>query len=182
MKPVVLGFAGAIGSGKSNTSTAVAEALHWPRVSFGEYVRDEAMRRGLSGTRDVLQSIGASLIDFEIESFCRGVLSQVEWKPGGCLVIDGIRHIEVVHTIQRMVNPSKLLLVFLTKNEDSRKSWVYKRDTINEDQLRVIENHSTETQVQTVLAEIADLKVESDRPMNATVQEITNWVHQNMMH
>lgn len=177
MSPIVLGFAGAIGSGKSNLSRAVAEALRWPRVSFGDYVRGEALRRGLSETREVLQSVGASLMDSGTENFCSGVLSQVVWKTGGCLVIDGVRHAEVLPIIQQLVNPSKVFLVFIKKIEHSRKSWVYQRDSISADRLRAIESHSTETQVETVLAEIADLKIDGDRAINETVQEITDWVH-----
>ena len=82
MKPIVLAFAGAIRSGKSELSSGVAGTLGWARVSFGDYVREVAQQRGLDSTREALQAIGVSLIAEGWEQFCRSVLSQAHWQAG----------------------------------------------------------------------------------------------------
>ena len=47
LEPLVIGFAGRIGSGKSTLSSEVAERLGWRRASFGDYLRTVAKSSGL---------------------------------------------------------------------------------------------------------------------------------------
>jgi len=125
--PIVLAFAGRIASGKSTLSMNVARALSWPYVSFGNYVRQVAWSKGLVCSRQVLQNIGATLIDQGWDRFCRAVLSQVDWDPGQPLVIDGIRHVEAIDMLRQLVAPSKLLLVFVAVSELERKGRLRQR-------------------------------------------------------
>jgi adenylate kinase family enzyme len=178
MKPVVLGFAGSIASGKSTLSIEVALSLKWQRVSFGDYVRTVAQHQGLGESREVLQTVGASLVNRGIEQFCSSVLAQVNWKPGQPLVVDGIRHAEVVSTLHRLVTPSKLLLVFLAVNESIREARLIEKGLTYCEDLQQIETHSTEVQVQTVLSKMADLTVDSTRKIEELVKEIVTWVQQ----
>jgi len=61
--PAVVAFAGAIGSGKTALSKRVAELLHWPRVSFGDYIRKIAEKNGQDPKdRGVLQKLGQALV------------------------------------------------------------------------------------------------------------------------
>jgi len=178
MKPVVLGFSGSIASGKSTLSIEVALSLGWQRVSFGDYVRTVAKHQGLGESREVLQTVGASLLNQGIEQFCSSVLAQVNWKPGQPLVVDGIRHAEVVSTLYRLVTPSKLLLVFLAVNESIREARLIEKRLSYGEYLHQIEMHSTEVQVQTVLPKMADLTVDSNRKVQELVKEIVTWVQQ----
>ncbi|MFH7026652.1 MAG: AAA family ATPase [Heteroscytonema crispum UTEX LB 1556] len=178
MKPVVLGFAGSIASGKSTLSIEVALSLKWQRVSFGDYVRTVAQRQGLGESREVLQIVGASVVNQGIEQFCSSVLAQVNWKPGQPLVVDGIRHAEVVSTLHRLVTPSKLLLVFVAVNESIREARLIEKGLTYCEDLQHIETHSTEVQVQTVLSKMADFTVDSTRKIEELVKEIVTWVQQ----
>jgi len=178
MRPIILAFAGGIASGKSVLSAAVAKALGWPRISFGDYARTEARRRGLGESREVLQNVGASLIEEGWEPFCRAVLAQAVWQPGQSLVVDGVRHAEVVQELQRLVAPSKLLLVFVATSEPVRKSRLRERNMADYRKLQRIESHSTEAQVKTVLPEMADLTVDGTKSIDTLLQEIEAWVHQ----
>lgn len=176
MKSIILAFAGSVASGKSTISTAVATVLGWPRVSFGDYVRSEARHRGLGESREVLQNLGVSLIEEGWEPFCRAVLAQTIWCPGQSLVIDGIRHAEAVRTLQRLVAPSKLLLVFIVTNESVRKDRLHERNVIDHNELQQIESHSTESQVRIALPEMADLTMDGTKPIEDLLQKITAWV------
>jgi dephospho-CoA kinase len=130
VKSLVLAFSGSIGSGKSTLSLSVAKALNWPYVSFGNHVRTVALLRGLGESREVLQEVGESLIQEGWEQFCKSVLAQTTWEPGEPLVVDGIRHVEAVETLQLLIVPSELLLIHITLNEPTRKARLYKRDVL----------------------------------------------------
>ena len=178
MKPIVLGFAGSIASGKSTLSIEVASSLGWQRVGFGDYVRTVAQRQGLGESREVLQTIGATLVNQGIEQFCSAVLAQVDWETGQPLVVDGIRHSEVVSTLRQLVAPRKLLLVFVIVNESTREARLIERGLTHREQWQQFEAHSTESQVQTVLPGMADLTVDSTQKIEELVKKVVTWIQQ----
>lgn len=171
--PCVLAFAGAIGSGKSTFSAAVAAELGWPRASFGDYVRAEALRRGLDGSsRDVLQTLGETLISEGWDAFCAGVLSSAGWCTGSSVVVDGIRHVEAISTLAKLTAPSKLCLVYLEAPAAARAQRLRTRGVVNEAERHRIEAHSTEVEVKSRLAELADLRVDTSVSTENVVQKI----------
>ncbi|MDQ3694453.1 MAG: AAA family ATPase [Chloroflexota bacterium] len=159
MSDLVIAFAGAIGSGKTTLSNAVCEALDCPRVGFGDYVRQVARSRGLDDSRQVLQNVGASLVDGGVDRLCRAVLSQADWRPGTSLVIDGVRHVEVMESLRRLVAPSELRLVFVAVDDPTRLSRLVTEDIADKHDLDRVDDHSTEAQVRSALPTIADLVV-----------------------
>lgn len=177
MKPIVLGFAGSIASGKSTLSIEVASSLEWQRVSFGDYVRTLAQTQGLGDSREVLQAVGASLINHGMEQFCRAVLAQVNWQPGQPLVIDGIRHAEIVPILRQIVAPIDFCLIFVAVSEPIREARLRLRGLSSRQQWQQLEAHSTEAQVETVLAEMADLTIDSTRKIEDLVLEIVDWIN-----
>ncbi len=177
MMPIILAFAGGVGSGKSTVSSAVARDLGWPRTSFGAYVRAKAQSRGLNPrAREVLQAIGEQLVKDECATFCSAVLSCPDWRRGQPLVVDGIRHVEVLEQIRRMVAPQEVQLVFIEVTDEERAARLQDRGLDDPAQLRSIEAHSTETQVRTVLPHMADKVVDGDRPLDEVVQDVVAWV------
>lgn len=176
MKPIVLGFAGSIASGKSTLSIEIASSLEWQRVSFGDYVRTVARNQGLDASREVLQAIGVFLISQGIEQFCKAVLEQVNWQPKQPIVVDGIRHAEIIPILRQIVAPLDFYLVFIEVSESTRKARLLERGLRDRQQWQQIEAHSTEAQVQTVLQEIADLTVDSNQKIEDLVLEIVMWV------
>lgn len=176
MKPIVLGFAGSIASGKSTLSIAVASALGWQRVSFGDYVRTVAQNQGLGDSREVLQAVGASLINQGREQFCKAVLAQINWEPGQPLIVDGIRHAEIVPIMRQIVDPWDFRLIFVVVDESIREARLLERGLSDRQQWQQLEAHSTEAQVQAVLPEMADFAVDSTRKIEDLVLEIVTWV------
>jgi len=178
MTPIVLAFAGGLGSGKSTVSSAVARELGWPRTSFGAYVRAIARVRGLNArAREVQQEVGEQLVREECESFCRAVLAHPRWQRGQPLVVDGIRHVEVLERLQQMVAPQAVRLVFIDVTDEERAARLHDKGVDDPAQLQRIESHSTETQVHTVLPHMADKVVDGDRPIDVVVREVVSWVH-----
>ncbi len=177
MTPVVLAFAGRIASGKSTISQDVAEALCWPWVSFGDYVRVEARRRGLGESRATLQQVGDELIAAGWESFCHAVLMHGNWHPGQPLIIDGIRHVEALQMLKDLVAPQRVLLVFIDVPDPVRAARLETRGvTMDEQQQR--DRHASEAQVQTMLPVLADRILDSTRPVADLTLDITHWVEQ----
>jgi dephospho-CoA kinase len=177
MSGIVVGIIGKIRSGKSSLSQGLSENLNWPYVSFGDEVRRIAKQRGLEPSREVLQEIGQDLVYNSAQEFCKAVLAQAEWQPGESLVVDGIRHLEVVEILRELVRPSALRLVYLKTADQIRESRLAAEIKGRQD-LESIEHHSTEVQVGTVLPNVADLIVDGASPMNELITEITSWLGQ----
>jgi len=177
LEPVVIGFAGRIGSGKSTLSMEVAKMLGWPRASFGDYLRSVAKGSGLDESREVLQELGASLIEKGVEDFCRAVLAHYKWSAGEPLVIDGIRHAEVVEALRKVVAPLEVRIVYVDVGDDKRLERLRRMDESMPGKFKEIESHSTEQQVKELLPALADLRLAGDRPVSELVSVIVDWVH-----
>jgi dephospho-CoA kinase len=175
MTSIIICFAGRIGSGKTTLSNAVAECLNWPRASFGDYVRMEARRQGLNESRDVLQRIGAELVQ-DPDKLCYSMLGKVSWKPGENLVIDGIRHSRIIDSLLKLTNLSKVFLIFVETEEQSLRKRFSDKSTFGEDDLLRFEEHSTEAEVKEGLSDKADLIVDGTRLIKELVQEIVTWL------
>jgi dephospho-CoA kinase len=178
-KPMVLAFAGSMASGKSTLSRGIAQTLGWPRVSFGDYVRHVVQGRGLQCSREVLQEVGAAMIEEQgWKAFCCAVLAQGKWEPGQSLVVDGIRHAEAVETLRQLVAPSELFLIFIAVEEPTRRARLHQRSITDDEAQQRLEAHSTEVQVKTILTKMADCTVNGTRPVASLLKEIVNWVQQ----
>jgi transcriptional regulator with XRE-family HTH domain/dephospho-CoA kinase len=177
LEPVVLAFSGRIASGKSTLSAEVARSLGWKRASFGDYVRIVAKSQGLEPSREVLQDLGESLAKTP-EEFCRSMLAHFGWQSGEPLVIDGVRHREIVEALRRLVAPLELRLIFVDSADEQRRERLVRKTDLDLDKMPRIESHSTEKQVSSVLPDIADLRVSTEQGLGDVVRGIVSWVHQ----
>jgi cytidylate kinase len=173
---IILGFSGKRGSGKSTISCRVAGALGWGRTSFGDYVRGAARRRGLAEDTATLQAVGESLVAKGPETFCRAVLREAGWTPGSLLVVDGLRHMEVINGLREVISPADLRLVYIEVDESVRASRLSERDKANVEEIRQYDRHSTESQVETQLRAHSDLILDGSEPEDDTVDKIVQWV------
>jgi dephospho-CoA kinase len=174
MANTVLAFSGGIRSGKSTVSTGVAKALGCPRVSFGNYVRTITQLRGLEDCRENWQAVGESLVEEDVNQFCGAVLTQAPWEPGGPLVIDGVRHVEVAQALKSLVSPSGLRLIYIDADDKSRERRL-RESCPGGKPLTDLERHSTEVQVKTQLRRLADLVVDGTRPPEELIGQIVAW-------
>jgi dephospho-CoA kinase len=172
MKPVVIGFSGKIGSGKTTISSGLARSMGCHRVSFGEYVRGVVCQRGLLESREVLQSVGESLLMKDAEGFCRAVLAQANWECGHSVVIDGVRHRQVVDVLRRLVAPMRFVLVFVVADDQLRDSRLTARGGGASMSIEQIESHSTEREVTGELQALADIQVDASLPIEEIILKI----------
>ena len=172
MSPMVLTFAGPIGSGKSTLSRNIARDLGWAYASFGDYVRQIALQNDRGNSREVLQDTGASIVkELGWDPFCSSVLAQATWETGKPLVVDGIRHVEALQALNKITAPSKVSLVFIDVDESDIEARA-SRKPLHEDR----SHHSTEEQVYSILPGLADLRVDGSNTVEDLVREIVTWV------
>jgi dephospho-CoA kinase len=173
-EPVVLGFSGKMASGKTTLSRIFAEAAGWEFVSFGDHVREVARQQNLDvSSRDVLQKVGASLIAEDPEGFCRAVLEQAKhWKPGQPLVVDGIRHVQVESILQKLVAPSKFILIYIFVEDPIIQKRLREEGISDLEQIKRLEAHPTEAQVESLLPEAANYIFDGTEPPGALVDKL----------
>jgi len=180
MDNIVIAFAGQIGSGKSTISIALAEALGLSRASFGDHVRSVAKQRGLTQDRKMLQIIGSELIKNGWGPFCKAVLSQAGWKRGDSIIVDGIRHIEAIETLRQMTAPLKFVQIFISIEEEDRKSRLMSKGIMDKKGKSIIESHSTEAQVYSLHNE-ANLVLDGTQPISELVRQIIGFINSNFI-
>ena len=176
MKLVAVGLSGKIGSGKSTLALELANTLRCPRVGFGDYVRIVARKLGLSESRETLQGVGESLLAADPEGFCRAVIGQANWDPSQSLIVDGIRHKQVVDIIRQLVAPTRFVLMFVSADDRLRESRLIARDEEDSMTMQQIESHSTEREVASELRLLADIEVDASLPIEGIIVQIRNVV------
>ncbi len=173
---LAIAFAGKIGSGKTEITTALAKALDWPRASFGDYVRHMVRERGLEQTRENLQVVGTELLRQSPREFCRAVLLFSGWRPGANLLIDGLRHSETVGILTVLVAPARLKIVFLAISEATSAQRLQHREGWNQGAIANVESHSSESQVSSVIRNLADVEINGERSVEQVKGEILEWI------
>ena len=174
---MLVALSGPIGSGKSTLSRALCEELRWPMAGFGSYVRAEARARGLPDTRPSLQDLGDYLPrEMGWEAFCRAVLDQIAWTPGRVIIVDGVRHREAVEALQVLVLPAPLIHVHLQADLETRRARLRAKGIDYADAIEAVDGHATEAQVPSVMPALADLILDSSRPLGELVDEVVRFV------
>lgn len=170
----VLALSGKINSGKSYAGKPFAEEYGLDYVSFGDYVRQVTEMRGLPADRECWQQVGEELVETNLEGFCLDVLAAQapDWKPGKSLVIDGIRHVKVSDFLKNFVAPSRYVLTVFKVNEQIRIERLRREGIKQNDLIERIESHSTETQVETALPQIADFIIDGNQPLPELLERL----------
>jgi hypothetical protein len=154
----------------------VAERLNAPRVSFGGYLRKLATSKGLDVTREVLQDLGDELIRKDVRAFCREVLQEQPWRPGVPLIIDGVRHLEVLSAIKEILAPAAGYLIFIKIDHQTQASRLLRDDLRHEKSLEDLEKHPTERQVRSVLPDKASLVLDGTRPPEELTDKVIDFI------
>jgi dephospho-CoA kinase len=139
----IVGVAGAIGSGKSELSRALADERGGSRVTVGDFVRGQAEARGIEPARENLQALGEQQIDeLGAPEFVRRVLS--DYAAADVLVVDGVRHLPVDDELRKI--SAQYLLIFVEVDDETRRMRLRDREG-HEVDLLVVDRHSTERDV-----------------------------------
>ena len=173
----IIVFGGSSHTGKTTLARRLADLLQCKFVSFGDNVRSEAKRRGtLAPTRKDLQDLGQELVQSDVVSFCRAVLSTVSFSPGERLVIDGIRHREAFQAISDLSGGQSIKLIYLYAPVEIRNA--RNGNQGGSFDLWNVDAHEVESQTNSQIRDMADLAVDASRDANEVFAQIANWVRE----
>jgi dephospho-CoA kinase len=173
---VVIAVAGEIGSGKTTVARALAQALDCQLVSFGSYIRSLAGRTNPNDlSRHNLQQLSDEIMaSIGPAGLTKSVLTFSGWNRTHSLVIDGIRHPDVLAEIRNSVAPMPVFLIYIDVLPELRYQRVAARDALSRAELAVVDSHSTERDVSTKIRELADLVIAGNRSAEELAAEVIN--------
>jgi dephospho-CoA kinase len=173
LEPKVIAFAGGIGSGKSTVARAIAARFGCPIASFGDYVRSVLKRNGENPSRAALQRTSEQLIaTLGWEGLTRNVLAETPWAKNRCLVVDGVRHPDVIKALKLVAAPLPVLVIYLDVEPQVRAARVAARDNLSSDDLAKFDRHSTESSVGNEVKEMADFRVNGSGAADQTTASV----------
>lgn len=153
---VIIAIGGRIASGKSTVARELSFRLRAPRVSFGDAVRKEAARNGLTTDRPTLQKLGDKLISCGWDEFCSLVLAEIPLSTK-LLIVDGVRHVGAVHSLKNIADRDRNVVVFVEATWEQRIRRSMDRG-VGPDELAAADSHPTEGEVQSIRL-LADINV-----------------------
>jgi len=174
---LVIGISGRVLSGKSTLAKLLASSLNAKLASFGDYVRSVAVKQGKnSEDRTILQEIGEVLVKTDPKSFCQAVLDSVHWDKDCSLVVDGFRHLEVLNEMKALVTPIQLKLIYIRVEDKTIMERMKTRIRGLMKDLHIVEKHSTELQVKSILKNHADFIVDGSKDISEIQKEVIDWI------
>jgi cytidylate kinase len=167
---VIIAVSGPTGSGKSTLAHTLAQQFDGQYLSFGSFVREEALRLGMPQDRISLQNIGQKLIDeLGTTLFVERVLSSLDFLGQKTAFLDGVRSVEIWKTVQIFFN--KHFLLYLRIEESVCMRRLKARDGLTFSEIATALMHPMERGI-SQLQKYADLLVEESplSDMIATVR------------
>jgi hypothetical protein len=119
--------------------------------------------------------LGSTAIGEGWDAFCRNVLEDAGWARGEGVVVDGVRHIEGLETLAKVVGPLRVYLLYVEVDEEVRGTRIAMK-TGGMTDVTAIDQHETEIQVPSVLARRADLIVDGHGPVEGAVDRVVQWL------
>ena len=164
-----ISFSGRIASGKTNITETLARALGWTRTGFSDYLRVVMAMKGIiDPTREQLQDLGQSLVEADPDAFCRNVLANAGFVPGGNILLDGIRHVDVQRRVASIVKPSRAILIHLAADDAVVARRVQERGA-SEQEFRRASGHPVEKDLYRSLPEEADFVIDTSAPLETVL-------------
>ncbi|MHA1238493.1 MAG: AAA family ATPase [Candidatus Odinarchaeia archaeon] len=120
-----IGITGMPGAGKS-LACQVAKELNIPIISMGDIVREEAEKRGLPPTFDVLGGIALSLREEGEDAVAKRCLDKIRKMEGNIFLIDGLRNIAEVKEFKKYFE--KFMVVSIHASPKTRFERLVKRN------------------------------------------------------
>jgi|SRR5580700_5098121 hypothetical protein len=171
----VFALGGPSKSGKTSLGRRFAEELGLRFASFGDCVRKEATRRGLSNaSTGQLQEVGLSLVTSDLVKFCQLVLKDAGFVPGEGLVVDGVRHFDTVRVLKNLCGEQPVKVIFLDSSLAVRRQ----RGSFTVDGLDKLDSHPVEAETQAI-KNIADFVLDTSLlTPDDCLGRLRSWTHQ----
>jgi hypothetical protein len=115
------------------------------------------------------------MIGGDLRAFCLAVIGQTTWEGSGSLVLDGVRHMEILPIIREVIAPVELFMIFVDTPRELRLSRLEQRGYKEGKAFDQVEAHSTELQVPS-LEKLADLRIDGTRGIEELTREVIAWL------
>jgi hypothetical protein len=170
---VIIVLSGAIGSRRAELAEKLEERLHWPRVKFSDYIKQRMQADGDDPEdRALLQEYGQRLVQNHLKAFVEGVLAMVPgWEVNGNLIVDGLRHVEVLLTLRELIDGPTVFYVHVKPDPLKREPAARDRG-INEQDMYRYDRALSEAQMNRILPAYADLEVDGSLGFSLNIQDI----------
>ena len=171
MNPIIA-FSGSSQTGKTTLARLLADHLNAKVLIFGDFVRDQAKNLGIENpTREMLQDLGHQMVKSDAQRFCSAALESARHRSGESLVVDGIRHLEILAAIQKLNPEQNVRLVYLSAPLEKRQE----RTHGNED-LTQVDSHPVEADTNEKLRAAADLVLDTSGDREQAFRRLLNWL------
>src|SRR5262249_51628940 len=132
-------------------------------------------KEGDQPVRQVLQRKGQKMIETQgALEFCLEVLSALPKDvslPNVRFVIDGIRHAEVLQSLQSLIGEDHFTLVHIERPEEERRQLLIEEEHIPPNEVDAVMNDSTEREIPGV-ARLAAKKYPRERGVQSIAKEL----------
>lgn len=174
---VVITLSGGFGSRRSKLAEKLEERLGYPRVKFSDYIKDMIAEDGENQADRLLQQqYGQKLVQNQLDGFVAGVLDRSPgWRDNGNLIVDGLRHVEVLLTLRRQIGPSTLFYVHVKADPLRREEAAIERGIPEQNMFRY-DRALSEAQMNRILPAYANMEVEGSLGFSINVDEIVQHI------
>lgn len=174
---VIITLSGAIGSRRSELADKLSQRLGWPKVKFSDYIRLRIQESGDDPESRVLQQqFGQRLVQNHLSEFVDGVLGLAPegWAETGNLIVDGLRHVEVLLTLRKLATERANSLVFYVhvKPDPLERENSARDRGIEEQDLYRYDRALSEAQMNRILPAYSDLEVDGALGLSLNLQDI----------
>lgn len=170
---VVIILSGAIGSRRAELAEKLQDRLHWPRVKFSDYIKQRIQADGDDPEdRALLQEYGQRLVQNHLTGFVEGVLAMAPgWEVDGNLIVDGLRHVEVLLKLRELIDGPNVLYVHVKPDPLKREPAAQARGLHEQDMYRY-DRALSEAQMNRILPAYADLEIDGSLGFGLNIQDI----------
>jgi hypothetical protein len=109
----------------------------------------------LNRARELIDSLGW-------DGLTRNVLAEAGWNGNRSLVVDGIRHSDVICALKVAAAPLPVLVIYLEVDPRVRAARVAARDNLPSDDLAKFDRHPTESGVGSEVKGMADVTLNAN--------------------
>jgi len=157
---------GRICSGKSIVANTISKDFQYSKISFGDFIRAQAIDRKLDHTRASYQNLGQKLLsELGAQELTLSAIGFARPKSLDRLVFEGVRNLDVLNVIRNMA--AKVTVIYLDVEEALRYERFLSRDSgsCSLQEFRTYDSQPIESGVDK-LAESADYVIRSGELQN----------------
>ena len=155
----VFGFCASAKGGDKEIARELSRRLDVPPLGFGQWLVKKAKKEGTEPTRRLLQEMGQQMIQtYGALEFCLEVLAELPNSvsiPNAKFVIEGIRHADVLRSLEFLIGEDHFTLVHIERPEGERRRLLIEDEKVPLGEVDAVMNDPTEQEIASVATHAA---------------------------